>query len=129
MSNNEFNYTYSAPTEAERREINSIKRQYAPADGKEAKLQRLRALDGRVKSVPRAVALTLGVVGLLIFGTGLTCILEWGLWLPGALLMVAGVPVFSVAYPVYTHLLKKGKKKYGEEILRLSDELLNEKDS
>lgn len=127
MSDKEFNYTYVAPTEEERKEINSIKRQYAPVCDKESKLARLRALDKRVKGIPQAASLALGVIGLLIFGLGLTCILEWQMTVTGIILMVVGTPVLSAAYPVYKRLLEKGKEKYGKEIIALSEELLNEK--
>jgi len=34
-----------------------------------------------------------------------------------------------MAFPVYKTLLNKNKQRYGEEILRLSDELLNESEN
>ena len=37
--NNKFNYTYSAPTEEERREIESIRNKYAPQEQTESKLE------------------------------------------------------------------------------------------
>ena len=78
MENKEFNYTYRAPTEAERREIADIRKQYsAPADT-ENKLERLRRLDNRVRSLSTAIPLVVGVLGCLIFGLGLTLILQWG---------------------------------------------------
>ena len=65
--NNRFHYTYSAPTEEERREIESIRREYQPREKKETDLERLRALDRKVKNLPMAVGLSLGVVGVLVF--------------------------------------------------------------
>ena len=49
---NQFNYTYSAPTEEERKEIDSIRRKYAPQEQTETKLQRLRRLDKLVRQPP-----------------------------------------------------------------------------
>ncbi len=125
---NQFNFKYSAPTENERKEIDSIRRQYAPQEKTETKLERLRRLDGLVKNTAIIWSLCLGVVGILTFGLGLTMILEWSIWRWGIVLMVVGTPLIAIAYPVYKLALNKGKAKYGEEILRLSEELLNEMD-
>lgn len=126
--NNQFTYKYTAPTEEERKEIASIRRQYAPQEQTESKIDKLRRLDGLVKSVPTIWALVLGVVGTLIFGLGLTMILQWNIWLWGIVLMLVGSIPMAMAYPVYQWVLKKYKNRYGEEILRLSEELLNESD-
>ena len=124
--NNKFNYKYIAPTEEERKEIDSIRRQYAPQEKTETKLERLRRLDGLVKNTANIWSLVLGVVGMLVFGLGLTMILEWSIWLWGILLMAAASIPMAIAYPVYKWVIKKYKNRYGEEILRLSEELLNE---
>ena len=124
--NNQFNFKYTAPTEEERKEIDSIRRQYAPQEKTETKLERLRRLDGLVKNTAIIWSLVLGVVGTLVLGLGLTMILEWSIWIWGIVLMVIGSVPISIAYTVYKLALNKGKAKYGDEILRLSEELLNE---
>lgn len=126
--NNQFNFKYTAPTEEERKEIDSIRRQYAPQEQTETKLERLRRLDGLVKNTAIIWSLVLGVVGTLVLGLGLTMILEWSIWFWGIALMVIGSVPMAIAYPVYKSVLKKYKNRYGEEILRLSEELLNESD-
>ena len=123
-----FNFKYTAPTEEERKEIDSIRRQYSPQEQTESKMERLRRLDSLVKNTAIIWSLVFGVLGALIFGLGLTMILEWSIWLWGIVLMVIGSIPISIAYPVYKFTLNKGKAKYGEEILRLSEELLNEND-
>lgn len=123
---NQFNFKYSAPTENERKEIDSIRRQYLPKEKTETKMERLRRLDSLVKNTATIWSLCLGVVGTLILGVGLTMILEWSIWLWGVVLMAVGCIPIIIAYPVYKKLLKKYKNLYGEEILRLSEELLNE---
>ncbi len=125
MENNEkFTYTYSAPTEAERREIESIRRQYQAQPTTENKVERLRHLHARVITPATAVSIAVGVVGTLIFGGGLTMILELNILLLGILILSLGAVVAALSYPIYKLILKKQKKKYAEEILRLSDELL-----
>ena len=125
---NQFNFKYTAPTEEERKEIDSIRRQYAPQSQTESKLDRLRRLDSLVKNTAIIWSLVLGVLGTLIFGLGLTMILEWQILPWGIVLMVIGSVPIAIAYPVYKTVLKKYKNRYGEEILRLSKELLNKSD-
>lgn len=124
---NQFNFKYTAPTEEERKEIDSIRRQYAPVEKTETKIERLRRLNSIVKNTSTIWSLVLGVVGCLIFGLGLSMILEWNIWLWGIILCVLGSVPMIIAYPVYNYVLKKYKKEYGDEILKLSEELLNEK--
>ena len=123
---NQFNFKYSAPTENERKEIDCIRRQYLPTEKTETKLERLRRLDALVKNAAIIWSLSLGVVGTLVLGLGLTMILEWSIWLWGVVLMVIGSVPMATSYHVYKKVLNKYKKLYGEEILRLSEELLNE---
>lgn len=129
MEENEFKFTYKAPTEDERREIADIRKQYLVGEKKkETKLERLRKLDNYVKNFSVIISLVIGVVGILIFGTGLTMILlNWSIPF-GAIVCALGLIVAIFAYPVYIKTLNHNKKKYGEEIIRLSEELLNEND-
>ncbi|MBQ9714180.1 MAG: hypothetical protein IJV83_02545 [Clostridia bacterium] len=123
---NQFNFKYTAPSQAERKEIDSIRRRYASQEKTETKIERLRRLDALVKNTAIIWSLCLGVFGTLIFGLGLTMILEWNFLLWGVVLMVIGSVPMAIAYPVYKSVLNKGKQRYGDEILRLSEELLNE---
>ncbi|MBQ9118272.1 MAG: hypothetical protein IJY11_03615 [Clostridia bacterium] len=122
-----FEYTYSAPTEEEKKKIESIRRQYVEeSPSGESKVERIKALDGKVKNTATIVSLVLGVAGCLLFGLGLTMILEWSIWLWGIVCMAVGCLPMIAAYPVHHALIKSGKKKYGEEIVRLAEELLHD---
>lgn len=123
---NQFNFRYTAPTEEERKEIDSIRRQYAPQEQTETKLERLRRLNSLVKNTALIWSLCLGIVGCLLFGLGLTMVLEWDILVWGILLMVVGALPMAIAYPVYKMVLQTYKNRYGDEILRLSEDLLNE---
>ena len=127
MSDKKFRYTYTAPTEEERREIESIRAAYRK-DVRSEKLERLRRLNARVKNGAMSVALTLGVLGLLVFGLGMTMILEWGILAGGVAVSAAGALPMAAAAPAYNFVLRRGKEKYGEEIVRLSEELLGDDD-
>ena len=126
--NNKFEFNYSAPTEEERREIESIRRAYTDKrETTEGKLERLRRLDGTVKNTATCVGLIAGIVGLLIFGLGMTCVLEWSKVVLGVILGVVGLAPILLAYPLYKSTLNHYKKKHAEEILRLTEELLKKK--
>ena len=124
-----FSYTYSAPTEEERREIEDIRRAYAPAAKSEDRLAQLRTLNERATRPARIAALTLGIGGILLFGLGMSMTLAWELIAGGIVVAVIGMLATIVANPVRRALLNLGKRKYGAEILRLTDELLGEKNT
>lgn len=123
-----FNYSYSAPNESERREIESIKKQYISAPKKEDKLERLRDLNKRVMQPPLIISLTIGIVGTLVMGVGLTMVLEWNIVAWGVMTGILGAAIAASAYPIYKAILNRNKRKYGERIIELSDDLLNAKE-
>lgn len=123
-SYNDYEYTYAAPTEGERKTIERIRKNYLPQTERADDLTRLRRLDKKVQNPPMISALSLGIVGTLIFGLGLTLILEMGELLLGSLVSAVGIVPVLLAYPVFRLVLKRQKQKYAEEILALSEKLL-----
>ena len=123
-----FEYKYTAPTQNERNEIERIRSQYIKSDKQEQKFQLLRKLDNKVKSVPAIISLILGIFGVLLFGLGLTMILEWGVLIWGCVVSVIGCVPMAVAYFAYNKIYQSMKNKYSEQIIKLSGELLNDKE-
>ncbi len=127
MDDKKFSYVYTAPTEEERKEIESIQKRYAPQEKREeTPLQRLRSIDKKGRRLANCIGLSFGIVGCLIFGLGLTMVLEWGLWLYGVSVATAGGALMAIAYPSYKRSIKGWKRKHGEEILKLSKSLLGQ---
>lgn len=127
MNDNNFNYTYSAPNKSERLEIEEIRNRYAPKQAQpKDDLTRLRELDAKVRRFPEILSLSLGIVGILVFGLGLTMILEWNIVAWSFPVMFLGCLSMFMAYPVYARVLRKNKEKYADEILEISSRLLNE---
>ncbi|MBO5338136.1 MAG: hypothetical protein J6A96_00390 [Clostridia bacterium] len=124
MNENKFEFTYKAPTESERRTIESIRSQYEEKSKAEGDYERLVKLDKKVRVLPTILSITLGVIGLLIFGLGLTMVLEWDLIAWGVLVAIVGAIPMGIAPFLHKSLLQKNKKKYGDEILELSEKLL-----
>ncbi|MBO5379142.1 MAG: hypothetical protein J6A90_02330 [Clostridia bacterium] len=127
MNENKFEYTYRALSEEQKRVISSIKGQYdVKAETPAGAYEEIVRLDKKVKSTAMALAISVGTIGLLIFGLGLTMVLEWQIYLWGILVGLIGAIPCALAMPIYLLSMKKGKKKYGARILELSSELLGE---
>lgn len=123
-----FSYTYSAQRQ---REIETIRESYLPRE--EDKMDMLRKLHRLPEQKAQAVSIGLGVAGALVLGTGMSlCMTELGLFLgkmaivAGILTGLAGIALVSLAYPVYNKTLKKERERIAPQILRLTEELLNE---
>ncbi len=116
-----FQYTYSA---SRQEEIESIRRRYLP-DAPESKLETLRRLDHSVDRKGRIVSMAVGICGCLLMGVGMCCSMVWiGSWfVPGIVMGVLGIVGVAMAYPVYTHVTKKERKRLAPQILQLSQEL------
>lgn len=127
MENKEgFSLTYSAQ---QQKEIEAIRNKYLPKEAD--KMELLRKLHAVPTQKAQAWATAVGVIGVLIMGTGMSLVMtDIGAAL-GSLAMVIGIIVGIVgmvlvaqAYPLYNRVLKKQRAKIAPEILRLSDELL-----
>ena len=132
MDNNDtFKYTYSS---REQEEIKSIREKYSPREREEDKMTRLRRLDAGVTRKATVASLVLGVVGVLVMGSGMSLVMtELGkaLGLGGGAAMIVGIAaglvgivLVCLAYPVYCRILKKEREKLAPEIIRLTDELM-----
>lgn len=99
---------------------------------KTTKLNELVELDKKAKNPAKAFACAFGTAGALVLGTGM-CLamkvvgksLSFGMPL-GIAIGCAGIAIVSVNYFLYKKILQSRKKKYAAEILKLSDEIINE---
>jgi len=125
MEHNEqgFSYTYSA---GRREEVEAIRQKYLPPQ--EDKMELLRALDRKPGRAATGLSLTVGVLSVLIMGTGMSLCLVWGntLMLPGIAVGVLGMAGMAVAYPLYRHVLRRERERIAPEVLRLAEELTRE---
>lgn len=67
-------------------------------------------------------------IGALVLGTGMCLAMEIiGNLMPlGVAVGIAGIAMVSVNYFIYKAILRSGKKKYADEVIALSNDLLNE---
>ena len=126
MENNSFEYTYSAQRQ---QEVEAIRQKYLPKE--EDKMEQLRRLHAVPTQKAQSASITVGVIGALILGTGMSlCMTELGAALGnlamamGVIIGLAGIILVALAYPIYNRTLKKERKRIAPEILKISDELL-----
>lgn len=98
-------------------------------------LDALRALDAKVKRPATVFAYVFGSISAVIMGAGMSLIMTdvaeaIGLavdpMLPGIVIGVVGMVMALINYPTYKGILGSRKKKYGAEILKLSDKILDQ---
>lgn len=122
-----FSFTYSA---AQRAEVERIRKKYLRPQ--ENKMDQLRKLDQSASRKAQAWAITLGILGVLIMGSGMSLVMTELAALVGTYAMVIGIGVgivgmvlVALAYPVYNIILQKERRRITPEILRLTEELMN----
>lgn len=121
-NNDKFEYTYSAKQQSE---LENIRKKYLPQE--ESKMDRLRRLDESVTRPGTMISIIVGIVGTLIMGFGMCLCLEWSEFIPGVIIGVVGMVILAAAYPIYSKITQKQREKIAPEILRLTDEIENEK--
>lgn len=129
--NESFKYVYSAK---QQEEIKNIRKKYMVQE--ENKMEQLRKLDQSVSQKATAKSLAIGIVGALIMGCGMSLAMTNLYETLGLTMMVGliygicigcvGIILVCLAYPVYCNTLKKERERIASEILRLSDELLQD---
>lgn len=121
-----FEYTYSAQRQ---KEVEEIRKAYLPKE--EDKMEQLRRLHAIPTQKAQAASLAVGIIGALIFGTGMSlCLTDLGADLGnlamvlGVLAGIVGMGMAAMAYPLYNRTLKTEREKIAPDILRLADELI-----
>jgi len=120
-----FYYTYSSK---EQEEVQRIRRKYAAqgSSSQEDKLEQLRRLDAGVTKKGTVVSLVVGVLSTLVMGFGMSCCLVWEdkLFFPGIIIGLVGMVGIALAYPIYTVVTERERRKLAPQILNLTEELL-----
>ena len=98
-----------------------------------SELDELRKLDTKVKRPANVFAYTFGSVSAIIMGTGMSLVMTdigkiigiTSALVPGIAIGTIGLCMALLTYPMYKGILNSRKKKYGAEILKLSDKIMN----
>ena len=122
-----FNYTYSAK---QQEEIKAIRKKYEAPE--ENKMEQLRRLDASATQKATTRSMTVGIIGALIMGLGMSITMTdigavFGSFLSmvvGIVIGIVGIVLVCLAYPTYHRTLKAERERIAPEILHLSDELM-----
>ena len=96
-------------------------------------LDELKALDAKVRRPANIFAYIYGSVSAIVMGAGMSLVMTdigaiigiSGALVPGIVIGVVGLGMALLTYPMYKSILNSRKKKYGAEILALSDRIMN----
>ncbi len=108
-----------------------IRTQYMEKQSTE--LDALRELDAKVKRPANAFAYIFGSIGAIVMGAGMSLVMTdigaivgiTSTMVPGIAIGVVGLAMALVNYPIYKGILNSRKKKYGADILALSEKIMN----
>ena len=98
-----------------------------------SELDTLRKLDARVKRPASVFAYIYGSISAIIMGAGMSLVMTnigaaigiSNALVPGIAIGVVGLGMALLTYPMYKGILNSRKKKYGAEIIDLSDKIIN----
>lgn len=124
-----FHYTYSA---AEQEELKTIREKYQPKE--ETKMDQIRRLDAGVEKKAMSVSIGVGIIGALLFGTGMSLVttdlgakigfMQELNMIFGIVVGIAGLTGICLAYPIYNRVVKEERKKIASKVLELTEELM-----
>ena len=108
-----------------------IRAQYMEKQSTE--LDELRALDAKVKRPANVFSYIFGSVSAIIMGAGMSLVMTdigsiigiESAMIPGIAIGVVGMAMALINYPIYKGILNSRKKKYGAEIIKLSEKIMN----
>jgi len=121
--NETFEYHYSAEHQEE---VRRIREKYVARE--EDKMEQLRRLDAGVTRKGTVVSLIVGIFSSLVMGIGMCLCMVWGdvmlSFVAGVVIGLLGIVGVVMAYPIYSAITKRERRKMAPEILRLTDELM-----
>lgn len=98
-----------------------------------SELDTLRKLDAKVKRPASVFAYIYGSISAIIMGAGMSLVMTdigasigiTSALIPGIAIGAIGLGMALLTYPMYKGILNSRKKKYGAEIINLSDKIMN----
>ncbi len=120
-------YSYRAPTDKERKEIEAIREKYLDTNMAPT-LTRIKKLDRMARRLAFYPALIVGLLGFCAFGLGMAFCLEWKILHVGIPLTIVGILLLLLTVPFHTFLGRVLKRRFGPEILSLSGKILQEEE-
>ena len=111
--------------------VQKIRTQYTEKEATE--LDALCRLDAQVKRPANVFAYAFGSLSAIIMGSGMSLVMtEIGEivgiadpMVPGIVIGVVGLAMALVNYPIYKKILSSRRKKYADQIIAISDKIMN----
>lgn len=112
--------------------VQKIRTQYTERE--HTQLDALKELDAKVKRPANVFGYVFGCISAIVMGCGMSLVMtDIGTVLnlnstmvPGIIIGVLGMLMAIINYPVYKSILGSRKKKYADQILKLSEKLMNQ---
>ena len=103
--------------------VAKIKKEYGSQE--ESKVERIIRLNKKVARPAEIIALAVGIIGSLILGFGMCLAMKiiMDAMALGIVIGCIGIFIISINYFLYKAILKRRKKKYGDEILYLANSI------
>lgn len=114
------------PAKEDAKKAEAIRRKYIEREN--TKLDQLQALDIKVKTPGTVVASIIGVIGALVMGTGMSNVMVWKNMTIGLALGIPGLIMVCLAWPVYKMITGRRKKKYAQQVMELSNAIIEERE-
>lgn len=109
--------------------VQKIRTQYT--ERQHTELDELKALDKKVKLPPTVFGYVFGSIAALIMGSGMSLVMTdlsetLGIaspMVPGIAIGLVGMVMTLANFPIYKAMLTSRRKKFADEIIRLSDKI------
>ncbi len=113
--------------------VQKIRTQYTEKE--HTQLDALKELDARVKRPANVFAYIFGGISAIIMGSGMSLVMtDIGSTIgvednmvPGIIIGIVGMLMAIINYPIYKKLLTSRRKKYADQIMKLSDKIMESK--
>ena len=111
--------------------VQKIRTQYTEKE--HTQLDALKALDAKVKRPANVFAYIFGSISAIIMGSGMSLVMtDIGATLdientmvPGIIIGIVGMLLAIINYPIHKKMLASRRAKYADQIMKLSDEIMN----
>lgn len=110
--------------------VQKIRTQYTEKE--HTNLDALRELDAKVKRPANVFAYIFGTISAIIMGCGMSLVMTdigstigmTDTMVPGIIIGIVGMLMAIINYPIYKGILGSRRKKYADQIMKLSDKIM-----
>ena len=111
--------------------VQKIRTQYTEKE--HTNLGALRELDAKVKRPANVFAYIFGTISAIIMGCGMSLVMTdigstigmTDTMVPGIIIGIVGMLMDIINYPIYKGILGSRRKKYADQIMKLSDKIMS----